>query len=90
MAAREVHYRGHVQGVGFRYTVRQIAEGFDVTGAVENLADGRVRLRVQGAAAEVEGLLEEVRRSHLHGFIRGEEIREVEADPGLRGFHIAG
>jgi acylphosphatase len=89
MAAREVHYGGHVQGVGFRYTVKQLAEGFEVTGTVENLPDGRVRLWVQGEAAEVEGLLEAVRLSHLHGFIRREEAREVEEDTRMRGFHIA-
>jgi acylphosphatase len=42
MQRREVHYSGHVQGVGFRYTTRSIARGYEVTGFVQNLEDGRV------------------------------------------------
>jgi acylphosphatase len=51
---RLTYYSGHVQGVGFRFTVRQLADGFDVRGFVRNLADGRVELVVEGAAAELD------------------------------------
>ena len=44
-----VHYSGRVHGVGFRATVRHIACGFDVTGSVRNLPDGRVELVAEGA-----------------------------------------
>jgi acylphosphatase len=54
---REVVYRGMVQGVGFRYTARRIAAGFPVTGYVQNLADGRVRLVVEGVAAALDRFL---------------------------------
>lgn len=45
---REIHFSGRVQGVGFRYITRAIAERFDVQGFVENLSDGRVLLVVEG------------------------------------------
>jgi acylphosphatase len=51
---REIHYAGRVQGVGFRYTVRSLAAGFDVTGFVRNLPDGRVQVVVEGTAGEIE------------------------------------
>ena len=54
---REVYYAGRVQGVGFRYTVRALAVGFDVTGFVRNLPDGRVHLVVEGAAEEIDAIL---------------------------------
>jgi acylphosphatase len=54
---REVYYAGRVQGVGFRYTVRSLAGGFDVTGFVRNLSDGRVQLVVEGDVAEIDGIL---------------------------------
>jgi acylphosphatase len=54
---RQVHFRGHVQGVGFRYTTREIAEGFDVVGYVQNLPDGRVLLVAEGEADELDAFL---------------------------------
>ena len=56
---REVLYAGHVQGVGFRYTVQRLARGYSVTGFVRNLSDGRVELVVEGESGEVDGFLEE-------------------------------
>ena len=44
----QAFYEGRVQGVGFRYTARRIAAGFDVAGYVRNLADGRVELVASG------------------------------------------
>ena len=57
---REVYYRGMVQGVGFRYTVRRIAARFRVTGYVRNLSDGRVLLVAEGPAEELDRFLEAV------------------------------
>src|SRR5437773_2239670 len=51
MISLQVFYEGYVQGVGFRWSVRHIAKGFDLTGWVRNLADGRVE------PGEVYGLL---------------------------------
>jgi acylphosphatase len=46
-----------VQGVGFRYTTREIAGGFDVVGYVQNLPDGRVLLVAEGEADELDAFL---------------------------------
>lgn len=46
---RQVIYSGRVQGVGFRFTCRHIAQGFAVTGFVKNLEDGTVQLVAEGA-----------------------------------------
>jgi len=51
---RHVYYSGRVQGVGFRWTARHIAQGFAVTGFVKNLEDRRVELVVEGAPAELD------------------------------------
>ncbi len=63
---REVHYAGRVQGVGFRYTVRSLAAGFDVTGFVRNLPDGRVQLVAEGESGEVEAFLDAVKAEMAH------------------------
>ena len=60
MISLQVFYEGHVQGVGFRFTVRHIAKGFDVTGWVRNLPDGRVELQVTGEGDEVRAFLDQV------------------------------
>jgi acylphosphatase len=87
MTSRLVHYDGRVQGVGFRWTVKSLASGYDVTGSVRNLADGRVELIASGDSAEVEDFLRAVRESHLAGHIVGESTAEIPPPP-LKGFHI--
>jgi len=68
-----VHYSGRVQGVGFRYTVREVACGYEVTGFVRNLPDGRVELVAEGAEEELAAFLSAIRDSGLRGYIRHEE-----------------
>ena len=84
----QVFYEGRVQGVGFRYTARRIAAGFDVAGYVRNLADGRVELVASGEEEEVDGFLEALRESELAGHIDGEVAAEIVKPAGLRGFEI--
>ncbi len=57
---REVHYEGLVQGVGFRYTTRNIAGRYEVQGFVRNLADGRVQVVAEGAADQLDGFLADI------------------------------
>ena len=54
---RTIYFDGRVQGVGFRYTTHAIAARYDVTGFVQNLADGRVLLVAEGAAAVLDAFL---------------------------------
>ena len=71
---REVWYSGHVQGVGFRAQVLGLARGFDVTGFVQNLTDGRVYLHAEGAEQELDEFTSEILKS-LDGHIRNVEER---------------
>jgi acylphosphatase len=87
-AARHLFYTGHVQGVGFRYSIKQIASGFDVTGYVCNLPDGQVELWIQGDKPELLAMEEDVLKSHLKGFIREIKALDQARDPSLRGFEI--
>lgn len=57
MIRTTIHYRGRVQGVGFRATTHSIARRFAVTGYVRNAADGGVELVAEGDAAEVDAFL---------------------------------
>jgi acylphosphatase len=86
---RQAFYTGRVQGVGFRYSVKQIAAGYEVTGWVRNLADGRVELLAIGAGDEVEAFLEALAGSHLGTHIKEIAVNaaEVPSRP-VRGFEI--
>lgn len=88
MSAMQVFYEGRVQGVGFRYSIKQIAKGFSVTGWVRNLADGRVELQVGGDADELRAFLEAVRESELRSLIKNESQNSLAAPPPARGFEI--
>ena len=88
MKAIEVFYEGRVQGVGFRYSVRQIAKGFNVTGWVRNLADGRVELQASGESEEVDAFLEGIRQSELASLIRKESANPLTNPPDTHGFEI--
>jgi len=90
MEKAEAYYEGRVQGVGFRYTVQQVAKGYDVSGTVRNLADGRVHVIAQGEREEVEAFLEGIDESGLGGNIREKSVSWHAADPDLLGFRIAG
>lgn len=88
MTARQVYYEGKVQGVGFRYTVKRLANGYDVVGTVRNLPDGRVELYAAGDREELEAFLTAIEESELKGHLRGVERHTVDAAPGVRGFQI--
>ena len=88
MSALQIFYEGRVQGVGFRYSVKQIAKGFDVTGWVRNLPDGGVELQVSGESGELHAFLEAVRESELRALIKNERQNALEAPPTARGFEI--
>jgi acylphosphatase len=84
----QVLYSGQVQGVGFRYTVKSVATGFDVTGSVRNLAGGGVELVVEGAKDELEAFRKAIRESGLDHFIRQEDVSWQDAKSEFRGFEI--
>ena len=84
----QIYYVGNVQGVGFRYTVKTLATGFEVTGTVRNLADGRVELVAEGAKDELTAFQQAIRESELGHFIRKEEVDWDEAQGNLAGFEI--
>ncbi len=83
-----VYYSGRVQGVGFRATVRQVACGYDVTGMVRNLPDGRVELIAEGAKKELEAFLLGIDESGLSGLIAKKQEDWKGKPTGLRGFAI--
>jgi acylphosphatase len=86
--ARRVLYSGRVQGVGFRYTARRIAQQHTVTGFVRNLDDGRVELVAEGAASEIDGLLAEIAEA-MSGYIRDVRVDAIPVTGRYASFDVA-
>ena len=84
---RLIHYRGQVQGVGFRYTTHRIANGYDLTGYVRNLRDGRVELLAEGDSEQLDSFLEEIRMRQA-GRITQETATQTDPTGQFRTFEI--
>ena len=84
----QILYSGRVQGVGFRYAVRTLAAGYEVTGSVRNLADGRVELTAEGQKNELEAFRSAITEAGMAANIRNEEASWAAARGGYSGFSI--
>jgi acylphosphatase len=90
MIAKRVIFEGRVQGVGFRYTVKQLAMGFDVVGTVKNLPDATVELNLMGEEDEVEEFLVEIiEESVMAHYIKNVHSTEIPALENVKGFTIS-
>ena len=84
-----VYYSGHVQGVGFRYSVKQLSLEFDVTGWVKNLPDGRVEMVVEGERDELDTFQATIPDAGLRRFIRETQSHWSEGTGEFLGFEIS-
>ena len=82
-----VIYRGSVQGVGFRYTARSLAHGWNIAGYVKNLTDGSVELVAEGEQSEVSAFLAAV-DSRMGELVRSREAKWSDATGEFRGFAL--
>lgn len=87
-AARHYIFKGHVQGVGFRYTVRQIASALPITGFVRNLPDRTVEAVFQGADADMDACIQKIRDA-FGSYIRSIDASPMVFNPAHRDFDIA-
>jgi acylphosphatase len=82
-----VFFTGRVQGVGFRYQALQVAKGFEVSGYVMNLPDGRVQLEAEGMVREVRDFIIAV-HERMAGYVRKVEQTETQRAAQFQGFSI--
>jgi len=87
MLRKTAHYSGQVQGVGFRATTVHTARGYDVTGYVRNLSDGRVELVAEGEREEVNKFLDAV-ADRMRDYIRSVQVDDSAASGQFTRFEI--
>ena len=80
---------GQVQGVGYRWFVRQTATARGLAGAATNLPDGRVEVVLEGPADDVAAVLAEVTGPRAPGSVSDVQQRDDDAVHGVRGFTVA-
>ena len=73
---KHLQISGRVQGVGFRYHMRRVANEFGITGWVRNRRDGSVEAMVAGAPDAVEKIIAWARRGPGHAVVTTVEIGE--------------
>ncbi len=76
-----------MQGVGFRYTVKNIALQHDICGYVRNLPDGRVELVMEGPDGEMEQVASAVQK-RMSDYIRDVERKALPATGEFAHFSI--
>lgn len=60
---KRIRFHGRVQGVGFRYTAKCLAQSLGLTGWAKNEYDGTVLMEVQGREPMIFKLMEGLNRN---------------------------
>ena len=77
MKRYRILFKGRVQGVGFRFTAKMIADRLNLTGSVKNLYYYDVESYVQGEVESIERFIYELENQR---FIRIESIDKTSVD----------
>jgi len=86
-ACVHAYFAGRVQGVGFRYTARALAQQHGIVGWVRNLADGRVELEAAGRRSQVLEYLDALQRT-MGRYIHDRELHWSPLVGGYQGFEV--
>jgi acylphosphatase len=83
--AKHIFFSGRVQGVGFRFTALNVARRYGLTGFVQNTADGKVELLVQGTEEDINDCIEDLQQTFSASNI---EIQQTPLDSSYENFDI--
>jgi acylphosphatase len=78
---------GQVQGVGYRWFVRQVATARGLAGSATNLPDGRVEVALEGPADDVRAVLAELSGPDAPGRVSDVQQRD-DAVQEVTGFTV--
>ena len=83
----KITVKGHVQGVGFRWSAAREANSLGLNGYVRNMPDGNVYIEAEGTPAQLEPFIGWCRTGPGFGYV--DEV-EIEKCPAVNhsGFRI--
>lgn len=84
---KRIVFHGQVQGVGFRYTAKYLAQSMELTGWVMNEYDGTVIMEVQGREALINKMLVGLNHGH-YIVIEWMDTKEIPLIEGERSFKV--
>lgn len=82
-----VYYSGRVQGIGFRFTAEDIAQGLGITGWVKNLSDGRVEAVAEAEEVLLKDFLKRI-NTYFSKYIQDADIQWLPASGEFKDFGI--
>jgi len=80
--------KGHVQGVGYRFYCREIANKLGLKGYVMNLPDGDVEIEVFGKTDKLKDFISAITRKDMSFSVFDINIEELYQDKNYNGFII--
>lgn len=79
---------GHVQGVGFRYFVKEKADMLNLVGWVRNRYDGSVEIEAQGEEQDLQELLTTVQTGPSRSMVTNFKYEWLSTSPTYSQFSI--
>ncbi len=82
---------GRVQGVGFRYAAKRVAERLELSGWARNLPGGEVEILATGDPPQLAEFESWLRAGPQHARVSGVAVKSAAAEPkphGASGFDI--
>lgn len=86
---KHIVFHGRVQGVGFRYTAKYLAQSLELTGWVANEYDGTVVMEVQGRETLINKLLVGLNHGH-YITIEWMDTKEIPLEEEEKGLRVRG
>lgn len=80
-------FSGVVQGVGFRFTARHLADRYRLKGWVCNTSGGQVELAVEGNQQSLDSFIEDL-KDKFREKITNTEIEEIDFSSEYKSFQI--
>jgi len=72
-----VIFLGQVQGVGFRWTARQLANSLGLTGWIKNLENGNVEMEIQGDKTSILDMINKLINHSYYIRVEDYHMKEI-------------
>ena len=82
----EILVSGYVQAVGYRLYTKRYADQLGLTGSVQNLPDGNVRVVASGAEQDLERFIDRLREGPRAAIVKDVKVTWQNGEKKIRGF----